>query len=81
MTINPNDRIEIEDVYKHKLFEKLRMDGSFYYESRKRFRKLLRGNYSLMNPKTLTMALTVDLIGMRAGSEIFSQLQTVVFVS
>lgn len=49
------------------MFEKLRTDTKFYHESKNRFKKLLRGNYSLQNPKTLTDALTVDLIGMKAG--------------
>jgi hypothetical protein len=34
-----------------------------------------------MNPKTLTDALTVDLIGMKAGDELFSKLQTVVLIN
>lgn len=40
----------------------------------------MRGNYSLQNPKTLTDALTVDLIGMKAGMEIFTRLQTAIWL-
>lgn len=33
----------------------------------KKFKKFLKGNYSLPNPQTLYDALTVDLIGMKSG--------------
>lgn len=62
------------------MFDNLRDDKLFYEYSKEKFRKLLRGNYSLLNPKTLTDALTVDLIGMRAGMEVFGKLQTAVFI-
>ena len=67
LTINPNDRISIEEVYNHVVFEKLRKNKEYYEHSKHRFKKLLRGNYSLQNPKTVTDALSVDLIGMKAG--------------
>ncbi len=81
LTIDPDERISIEEVKGHPVFEKLRENKKYFEHTKHRFRKLLRGNYCLQNPKTVTDALNVDLIGMKAGSEIFAKLETVIMLS
>jgi hypothetical protein len=67
LTINPNDRISIQEIYEHKVFDKFKANTSHYDNCQARFKKLLRGNYNLPNPKTLIDSLSIDLIGMKAG--------------
>ena len=68
LTIDPDERISIDEVHNHPVFDKLRKSKEYFEHTKHRFRKLLRGNYSLKNPKTVIDALNVDLIGMKAGS-------------
>ena len=81
LTIDPDERISIEEVKNHPVFEKLRENKKYFEHTKHRFRKLLRGNYCLQNPKTVTDALNVDLIGMKAGHEIFAKLDTVIMLN
>lgn len=55
----------------HRVFKELREEREFYLKSQGRFKKILKGNYSIPDPKTLNDALKVDLIGMRPGQEVF----------
>ena len=64
LVLNPNKRYTIEEILSHEYFDSYQMNQ---FQNKKKFKKFLRGNYNLMDPRTVIDALKMDLIGMKAG--------------
>ena len=64
LVLNPNKRSSIEQILNHIYFDDYRVGD---YNNKKKLKKFLRGNYNLMDPRTVIDALKMDLIGMKAG--------------
>lgn len=73
LVLNPNKRSSIEQILKHKYFDEYRVKN---FDNKRKLTKFLRGNYNLMDPRTVIDALKMDLIGMKAGQQIFQLLNT-----
>ena len=72
LILDPNRRITIEQILSHKYFSEYR---TLTWNNKKQLKKFLRGNYNLMDPRTVVDALEMDLIGMRRGEEVFQSLK------
>ena len=72
LILDPNERISIEQIISHQYFCEYRTPT---WNNKKQLKKFLRGNYNLMDPRTVVDALEMDLIGMKRGEEIFQSLK------
>ena len=64
LVLNPNKRYTIEEILAHHYFDEYH---KYQFQNKKKLKKFLRGNYNLMDPRTVIDALKMDLIGMKAG--------------